>query len=167
MSCNGHSIHNSPFEPNFRQGLYLKSYLSLYQAVSAFGLSKAFDIVKEDYVVGYDLTADQCSEEGQLHPIKTESLRIELQFAQTLAAVINVIVFAEFDNQIEINSLREIITDYLSWNQQKERLFTKTVLFRTKKKKGSSKTVLYRTKKKKKECWDSYLLFHWDRKQKT
>ena len=116
-SCNGHSIHNRPFEPNFEQGLYLKSYLSLYQAVSAFGLNKSFDIAKEDYnggycIWGYDLTADQGSEEGQLHPIKTGSLRIELQFAQALAAVINVIVFAEFDNQIEINSLREIVTDY-------------------------------------------------------
>ena len=117
MSCNGHSIHNRPFEPNFEQGLYLKSYLSLYQAVSAFGLNKSFHIAKEDYnggycMWGYDLTAGQGSEEGQLHPIKTGSLRIELQFAQALAAVINVIVFAEFDNQIEINSLREIVTDY-------------------------------------------------------
>ena len=117
VSCNGHSIHNRPFEPNFEQGLYLKTYLSLYQAVSAFGLNKSFDIAKEDYnggycMWGYDLTADQGSEEGQLHPIKTGSLRFELQFAQALAAVINVIVFAEFDNQIEINSLREIVTDY-------------------------------------------------------
>ena len=74
VSCNGHSIHNRPFEPNFEQGLYLKSYLSLYQAVSAFGLNKSFDIAKEDYIGGYcmwgyDLTADQGSEEGQLHPI--------------------------------------------------------------------------------------------------
>ena len=117
VSCNGHSIHNRPFEPDFENGLYLKSYLSMYQAVSALGLNKSFDIAKEDYVGGYclwgyDLTPDQGSEEGQLHPIKTGSLRIELQFAQALATVINVIVFAEFDNQIEINSLREIITDY-------------------------------------------------------
>ena len=116
-SCDGHSIHNRPLEPNFRQRLYLKSYLSLYQAVSAFGLNKLFGIAKEDYVGGYcmwgyDLTADQGSEEAQLHPIKTGSLRIELQFAEALGTVINVIVFAEFDNQIEINSLKEIITDY-------------------------------------------------------
>ena len=63
---------------------------------------------------GYDLTADQGSEEGQLHPIKTESLRIELQFAEPLGSVINVIVLTEFDNQIEINSSREIITEYSS-----------------------------------------------------
>ena len=88
----------------------------MYQAVSAFGLNKSFDITKEDYngyyMWGCNLTADQGSEEGQLHPIKTGSLRIELQFAQALATVINVFVFAEFDNQIEINSLREIVTDY-------------------------------------------------------
>ena len=79
VPCNGQSIHNRPFEPNFGQGLYLKSYLSLYQAVSAFGLNKSSDIAKEDYnggycIWGYDLTADQGSEEGQLHPIKTGSL---------------------------------------------------------------------------------------------
>ena len=89
----------------------------MYHTVSAFGLNKSFDIAKEDYnggycMWGYDLTADQSSEKGQLHPIKTRSLRIELQFAQALVAVINVIVFAEFDNQIEINSLRETVTDY-------------------------------------------------------
>ena len=117
VSCKCHSIHNRPFEPNFGQGLYLKSCLSLYQAVSAFGLNKSFDIAKEeDYnggycMWGYDLTANQGIEEGQLHPIETGSLRFELQFAEALATVINVIVFAEFDNQIEINSLREIVTD--------------------------------------------------------
>ena len=117
VSCNGHSIHNRPFEPDFEHGLYLKSYMSLYQATAALGLNKSFDITKEDYprgycMWGYDLTADQGSEGGQLHPIKTGNLRIELQFARALGTVINVLVFAEYDNQIEINSLREIITDY-------------------------------------------------------
>ena len=46
------TLKGRPVEPNFRQGLYLKSYLSLYQAVSAFGLNKSFDIAKEDYVGG-------------------------------------------------------------------------------------------------------------------
>ena len=52
-SYNGYNIHNRPFDPIFGQGLYLKSYLSWYQAVSAFGLNKSFDIAKEDYVGGY------------------------------------------------------------------------------------------------------------------
>jgi hypothetical protein len=117
VSCNGHSIHNRPFEPDFENNLYLQSYMSMYQTVSALGLNKSFDISKHDYangycIWGYDLTPDQGSEGGHLHPIRTGNLRIELQFARSLAQVINVLVFAEFDNQIEINSLREIITDY-------------------------------------------------------
>ena len=103
------TLKGRPFKPNFGQGLYLRSYLSLYQAVSAFGLNKSFDIAKKDYVCGYcmwgyDLTTDQSREESQLHPIKTGSLRIEFQFAEPLGSVINV-VFTKFDNQIEINSL--------------------------------------------------------------
>ena len=117
VSCNGHSIHGKPFEPDFTNGLTLRSYLSLFNATKSIGADKSFGITKEEYdagfaLWGFDLTADQGSEEGQLHPIKTGGLRIELQFGSNLARVINVIVFAEFDNQIEINSLREVITDY-------------------------------------------------------
>ena len=117
VSCNGHSNYNRPFEPNFEEKLYLQSYLSMYQAVGSLGQNKSFSISKDAYISGYclwgyDLTPDQGSEEGQLHPIRTGNLRVELQFAKALPGVINVIVFAEFDNQILINSLREVITDY-------------------------------------------------------
>ena len=44
VSCNGHRIHNRPFELDFDNGLYLKSYLSLHQAVSVIGANKSFDI---------------------------------------------------------------------------------------------------------------------------
>ena len=117
VSIDGKSIHNKPFQPDFENGHFLRSYMSLYQATGALGQNRSMGIMLSDYKAGYtlwgfDLTADQGSEEGQLHPIKTGNLRIELQFADALAAVVNVIVYAEFDNQIEINSLREIITDY-------------------------------------------------------
>ena len=49
------TLKGRPLKPNFRQGLYLKSYLSLYQAVSAFGLNKSFDIAKEDYIGKYSM----------------------------------------------------------------------------------------------------------------
>ena len=95
----------------------MRSYMSLYQATGALGLNRSIGLTLTEYKNGYtfwgfDLTADQGCEEGQLHPIKTGNLRIDLQFAQALPTVVNVIVYAEFDNQIEINGLREIITDY-------------------------------------------------------
>ena len=61
---------------------------------------------------GYDLTPDQGADQGHLHPIKTGNLRLELQFARALNSTINVIVYAEFDNRIDINGIREVITDY-------------------------------------------------------
>ena len=59
---------------------------------------------------GYDLTPDQGADQG--HPIKTGNLRLELQFARALDSTINVIVYAAFDNRIDINGIREVITDY-------------------------------------------------------
>ena len=37
---------------------------------------------------------------------------MELQFATTLAKTINVLVYAVFDNLIELNGLREVTIDY-------------------------------------------------------
>ena len=58
------------------------------------------------------MTPDQGSDETHQHPIKAGSLRLELQFATALAETVNVVVYAEFDSQIEINQLREVLTDY-------------------------------------------------------
>jgi hypothetical protein len=62
----------------------------------------------------FDFTPDQGSDEGHFHPIKSGQLRVELQFAEPIPAdnTVNVILYAEFDNTIEINSLREVILDY-------------------------------------------------------
>ena len=117
VSLDGKTQHNNPFNPNFATGQCLRSYMSLFQAMGSLGMNRSMGLTLEDYKAGYtlwgiDLTADQGSEEGQLHPIKTGNLRIDLQLAAALAYAINVIGYAEFDNQIEINGFREIITDY-------------------------------------------------------
>jgi hypothetical protein len=117
VSLDGKTIHNKAFQPDFENGECMRSYMSLYQATGALGQNRSMGITLTEYKNGYtlwgfDLTADQGCEEGQLHPIKTGNLRIDLQFAQALPTVVNVIVYAEFDNQIEINGLREVIKDY-------------------------------------------------------
>jgi hypothetical protein len=117
VSLDGKTQHNNPFNPDFAAGQCLRSYMSLFQATGSLGMNRSMGLTLEAYKAGYtlwgiDLTADQGSEEGQLHPIKTGNLRIELQFSDPLPDPINVIVYAEFDNQIEINGFREIITDY-------------------------------------------------------
>ena len=117
VTCDGHNIYGRPFEPNFNDDQYLRSYMSLYQALSSQNQVQNCNISLQDYKDGYcfwgfDLTPDQGADQNHLHPLKTGNLRLELQFARPLDYTLNVIVYAEFDNLIEINGLREVTTDY-------------------------------------------------------
>jgi hypothetical protein len=44
--------------------------------------------------------------------IKQCNLRVEIHFADALTATINVIMYAEFDNVIEIDRNRQVLLDY-------------------------------------------------------
>lgn len=117
VSVDGHSVYGHPLEPSFGTGHYLRSYMSLFQALGSQNQVQNCNITLDDYKAGYcfwgyDLTPDQGADQDHLHPIKTGNLRLELQFASALEDTVNVIVYAEFDNLIEINGLREVITDY-------------------------------------------------------
>ena len=117
VTSDGHNIYGRPFEPNFNDDQYLRSYMSLYQALSSQNQVQNCNISLQDYKDGYcfwgfDLTPDQGADQNHLHPLKTGNLRLELQFARPLDYTLNVIVYAEFDNLIEINGLREVTTDY-------------------------------------------------------
>ena len=117
VTCDGHSVYGKPFEPRFGNDQYLRSFLSVYQALASQNQVQNCNIDYEDYkggycFWGYDLTPDQAADQSHLHPIKTGNLILELQFATSLDKTINVLVYAEFDNLIEINRLREVTTDY-------------------------------------------------------
>ena len=60
---------------------------------------------------GFDLTPDMC-EVGTLQLIKQGNLRLAIHFAAALQATINVVLYAEFDNVIEIDRNRQILFDY-------------------------------------------------------
>jgi hypothetical protein len=40
------------------------------------------------------------------------NLRVEIHFAEALAGTINVVLYAEFDNVIEIDRNRQVLFDY-------------------------------------------------------
>jgi hypothetical protein len=52
------------------------------------------------------------SEVGAFQLIKQGNLRMEIHFAETLTATINMIMYAEFDNVIEIYRNRQVLFDY-------------------------------------------------------
>ena len=53
VSCDGHNIYGRPFEPNFRDDQHLRSYMSLYQALSSQNQVQNCNISFQDYKDGY------------------------------------------------------------------------------------------------------------------
>ena len=60
----------------------------------------------------FSLSPDaQCDDHSSL--IKHGNLRIKVQFAQAFEYPIQLLVYAEFDNIIKIDSDRQVLVDYL------------------------------------------------------
>ena len=55
------------------------------------------------------------SEVGAFQLIKQGNLRVEIHFAEALIATINVIMYAEFENVIEIDRNRQVVFDYSAY----------------------------------------------------
>ncbi|XP_055997771.1 uncharacterized protein F54H12.2-like [Ostrea edulis] len=117
VSINGDMMETRPLEPNFTADQYLRSYLSLYKGLGKLGQDWAPDITLEEYKNGYtlwcmDFTKDQEAQTDKFHLIQTGNLRVEVQFADSIATTLNCVVYAVFDNLLEINKQREVSIDY-------------------------------------------------------
>ena len=63
--------------------------------------------------MGLDLTADM-TEGARCNPVEYGSLRLEGHFEQALAAAVNVIFYAEYDNLLQIDRARNVVSDFAS-----------------------------------------------------
>jgi hypothetical protein len=69
------------------------------------------EYAKGNNLFGFDLTPDM-SEVGTFQLIKQDNLRVEIHFAEALTETSNVVLYAEFDNVIEIDRNRQVLFDY-------------------------------------------------------
>ena len=53
VTCDGHSVYGKPFEPRFGNDQYLRSFLSVYQALASQNQVQNCNIDYEDYKGGY------------------------------------------------------------------------------------------------------------------
>lgn len=104
---------------DFSKGQYLSSYLSLFTSSGTFFSDAGNSITREDYpggfsILGFDLTEDLSASDSHLSIPRQGSVRLDLVFAKPLPEAITVILYAEFDNIIEIDRDRNIFIDYSS-----------------------------------------------------
>ncbi|XP_071832414.1 uncharacterized protein F54H12.2-like [Apostichopus japonicus] len=117
----GEQIPHKPLKPNFgaaSDGTYIRAYHTLFSGTDKANHDEGNAISREEYSKGYtlyvfDLTPD-LSSGGHFNLVKQGNLRMELQFNKPLTTTINVIVYAELDNIIEIDRARNVLFDYSS-----------------------------------------------------
>ncbi|XP_078357498.1 uncharacterized protein F54H12.2-like [Oculina patagonica] len=95
---------------------FIAGFQSLFSGTGKLSQDAGNQIGRGDYGSGYtvfcfDLSPDHCSGD-HLELTKQGNLRVELQFAQALANTVNLIIYAEFQNVIEIDASRNVLYDY-------------------------------------------------------
>ena len=120
LHVDGEQIPSTPLKPVFQgaSANYIRAYQTLFSGTNKMNEDQGTDISRSDYGNGYtlyafDLTPDlACG--GHFNLQKQGNLRLEMNFRQPLAQTINVIVYAEFENIIEVDKSRNIVFDYSS-----------------------------------------------------
>jgi len=116
---NGEPMPGKAMETKFTQAggqQYINAYLSLFSGCAKLGQDKGNQISRADFSQGYSLFAfdlsPDLSEGGHLSLLRKGNLKVELKFGAGLPNPVIVLVYAEFDNLIEITRERNILFDY-------------------------------------------------------
>ena len=113
IPVNGEGVPFKPLKLNFDDKLFITAYSILFSGAGKLHGNSGSIIKREDYSEGYtiivaDLTPFKI---GDNFDLKEEYLSIDLVFKSPLAATINVLVYVEYDNVIEIDSNHNVIKD--------------------------------------------------------
>ncbi|VDO11372.1 unnamed protein product [Brugia timori] len=119
LYVDGVQVPSKPLQPDYANNLYSDCYNTLFSGTDIFyGNSYNHNITKEDYKGGYtlyafDLTSDlSASNNGHWNLIRHGSVLVDLKFSAVLAEAVNMILYAEFDNVIEIDKRRNVNIDF-------------------------------------------------------
>lgn len=120
LYVDGQQIPACTLQPSFDTDMITSAYNTLFSGTGIHFMNEGNYITKYDYTGGFclmafDLTPDLCANsQSHWNLIKHGSVRMEVRFDKALTATVNCIVYAEFDNVIEINKNRDISIDYNS-----------------------------------------------------
>jgi hypothetical protein len=116
---NGDQYPRRAFQPDFRNGHYLREFLELYGAANQMLTDCHMTISRNNYakgskILGFNFSpdlSDGCGMNGYVSQSKTGT-RLELHFSKPLPETINVLIYSEFDNLLMIPEDRNAIIDY-------------------------------------------------------
>ena len=105
----GVQIPSRPLQPDFANDRFIHSYLRLFTQTSQYFKDTGNAISRFEFKDGcalfaFDLTPQQDSSDARFELIKSGNIRLEIHFSAAVARTLTVIVFAENDNLLEIDS---------------------------------------------------------------
>ena len=118
LYVDGIQIPSKPLQPNFDKGSYIDCYNSLFSGCGIFFMNEGNSISRSDYPNGYcifafDLTPDLSANDlTHWNLLKHGNVRLDVRFAESLKSTVNCIVYAEYENILEIDSSRQVIVDF-------------------------------------------------------
>lgn len=94
----------------------IRAYHTLFSGTDKMFKDVGNDISREEFELGYALYAFDLSPDlssGQHFNLKKQgNLRLEMHFKKLLVQGVNIVVYAEFDNILEIDRARNVLFDY-------------------------------------------------------
>ncbi|KAK3911541.1 hypothetical protein KUF71_004449 [Frankliniella fusca] len=117
LHVDGQAVPSHPLTPDFPKGLHMECYSSLFSGTGIHWKDEGNGISWSDYRKGntlfvFDLSPDLSASEPHWNLQRQGTMRLDLRFAEPLAQPINCVVYAEFQNLIEIDKDRNVIVDY-------------------------------------------------------
>ena len=117
----GVQVPSIPYTPDFNSGIYTREYLGLFESVNQLTTDSTISLSKSDWakgntVFGFNYAPDlanSCIQEGHTSPIKRGSMGLQLKFSEALTETINVLIYLEYDNLIQIDLDKQTFTDYI------------------------------------------------------
>lgn len=118
VSVDGEVLPQKALETKFTQpGEFLEAYYTLFTAAGKVCRNEGLDISREDYsqgftLIAFNLTADHNDEGCYFNPVKRGNFRLTFKLSEPLQQTVYLLVYAEFDNILEIDEARNVTYDY-------------------------------------------------------
>ena len=113
---NGKSIPTNPIVLNFQKGGFLDGYRSIFTTIGKTNRGEGIGIARNEYkdgfsLFGFDLSPTLCVVGHQIFK-RSGNLRLSLQFGQSLEISTTIILYADYDNLINVYKRRQGLKGY-------------------------------------------------------
>ena len=109
---NGNQVGSKNLKPNFTRNEFVRLFFTLLRDTDIYFTNATNDISQNDFKGGsalfyFNLSADQKSDKN-FELVKNGNIRLEITFSEPLTESVNVIVYSEYQNLIEIDKHRNV-----------------------------------------------------------